>query len=172
MSKTIKELAEELGVSKTAIRKHMSEDFRLRYTKTTGNGVITIDSAGCRLIAVIMGKILVSDVSDEPETTETIENSENMTIPRSVWVFMEDRIKHLEAELTEERKHSRSLADELAKLADKAGKLADQAQQLHAGEMQQQRLEAGVPQAEAAIDVQQAEPEQQAAPRRKWWPFW
>ena len=170
MSKTIKELAEELGVSKTAIRKHMSEDFRLRYTKTTGNGVITIDSAGCRLIAVIMGKI---PVSDEPETAETSENSENMTIPRSVWDFMEDRIKHLEAELTEERKHSRSLADELAKLADKAGKLADQAQQLHAGEMQQQRLEAGVPQAEAAIDVQQAEPEQQqAAPDRKWWQFW
>ena len=163
--KTIKELADELGVSKTAVRNHMDEEFRRKHTESNRKGSITIDSDGCKLIAESMGKSWKESEHIENPLPESSGNPENMTIPRSVWEFMEDRIKHLEAELAEERKHSRSLADELAKLAD-------QAQQLHAGEMQQQRLEAGVPQAEAAIDVQQTEPEQQAAPRRKWWPFW
>ena len=72
---------------------------------------------------------------------------------------MEDRIKHLEAELSEERKHSRGLADELAKLAD-------QAQLLHSGSIKQQ-LGAGEPAhgEEVAIDAEPVDPpaEQPAA---------
>lgn len=153
MSMTIKELADLLGVSKTAVRNHMNEEFRRKHTESNRNGSITIDSDGCKLIAESIGKKWEEVQTAAKNFPESSANPENMTIPRAVWDFMEDRIKHLEAELAEERKHSRGLADELAKLAD-------QAQQLHAGEMKQQRLEAGTPQAEAAIDVQQAEPEQ------------
>lgn len=43
MSKTIKEIADELGVSKTAIRNKMSDDFREKWVQTlTANGVQTL----------------------------------------------------------------------------------------------------------------------------------
>ncbi len=51
MRRTIKQLADELGVSKTAIRKYMTEDFRSNHVETNRNGVFTIDSAGCAHIA-------------------------------------------------------------------------------------------------------------------------
>lgn len=166
---TIKELADELGVSKTAVRNYMNEEFRRKHTESNRNGSITIDSDGCKLIAESMGKSWKESEHIGNPLPESSGNPENMTIPRSVWDFMEDRIKHLEAELTEERKHSRSLADELAKLAD-------QAQQLHAGEMQQ-RLEAGVPQAEAAIaavveDLTSDKPQAAPEPKKRRQSFW
>lgn len=43
MSKTIKEIADELGVSKTAIRNKMTDEFRKKWVKTlTANGVQTL----------------------------------------------------------------------------------------------------------------------------------
>lgn len=43
MSKTIKEIADELGVSKTAIRNKMTDDFRKKWVQTlTANGVQTL----------------------------------------------------------------------------------------------------------------------------------
>lgn len=43
MSKTIKEIADELGVSKTAIRNKMTDDFRGKWVQTlTANGVQTL----------------------------------------------------------------------------------------------------------------------------------
>jgi DNA repair exonuclease SbcCD ATPase subunit len=43
MSKTIKEIADELGVSKTAIRNKMTDDFREKWVETlTANGVQTL----------------------------------------------------------------------------------------------------------------------------------
>lgn len=43
MSKTIKEIAEELGVSKTTIRNKMTDDFRKKWVQTlTANGVKTL----------------------------------------------------------------------------------------------------------------------------------
>lgn len=43
MSKTIKEIADELGVSKTTIRNKMTADFRKKWVKTlTANGVKTL----------------------------------------------------------------------------------------------------------------------------------
>ena len=43
MSKTIKELAEEFGVSKTAIRNKLTEEFRSKWVQTsTANGVQTL----------------------------------------------------------------------------------------------------------------------------------
>lgn len=43
MSKTIKEIADELGVSKTAIRNKMTDDFREKWVETlTTNGVQTL----------------------------------------------------------------------------------------------------------------------------------
>ncbi|MBB1078305.1 hypothetical protein [Limosilactobacillus rudii] len=46
---TIKELADELNVTKPGIRKLMSETFRKQYTETSGNKIL-INSAGARII--------------------------------------------------------------------------------------------------------------------------
>ena len=48
MSKTIKELADEFGVSKTAIRKKLTEEFRSKWVETsTANGVQTNHKQVC-----------------------------------------------------------------------------------------------------------------------------
>lgn len=132
---TIKELADALGVSKTAIRKYMTEDFRCAHAETNRNGAITIDSDGCKLIAETMGKKWEQSETTANQIPETSGNTENLTIPRSVWEYMEGQVKHLEEELAKERAHNREMADKFAKLAD-------QAQRLHAGDMQQQLTEA------------------------------
>ena len=49
MLKTIKQIAEELGVSKTAIRKHMDEDFRKQFA-TVVAGVIHVSGQGESLL--------------------------------------------------------------------------------------------------------------------------
>ena len=40
--KTIKQIADELGVSKTAIRKRLTEEFREKYTQKLANGVVCV----------------------------------------------------------------------------------------------------------------------------------
>lgn len=44
--KTIKQIAEIFGVSKTAVRKYMTDDFRKKYVQTDGNGVLYINQEG------------------------------------------------------------------------------------------------------------------------------
>lgn len=46
MSKTIKELADELGISKTAIRKYMTPEFREKFTSTSETGAILVSEDG------------------------------------------------------------------------------------------------------------------------------
>lgn len=48
---TIKELAEQLGVTKTTVRKYLTADIRAAYTVTGKNGVIEISATGANLIA-------------------------------------------------------------------------------------------------------------------------
>lgn len=105
MAKTIKQLADELGVSKTAIRKYMSDDFRLRYTKIGNNGVISIDSAGCRLIASFMGRELVIEDCDELKT----ENKE----------FSSEREKWYMEQIESLREENKKLQNKLLDLSEK-----------------------------------------------------
>lgn len=138
MGKTIKQLADALGVSKTAIRNYMDDDFRAKYTAKDDKGVITITPEGCKLLSENIGKQTENTAKDSPET-------ELVTIPRSVLTMMEHQIEHLQAELSIERQHSRELSDRLATLAD-------QEQHLHANTMKQ------LPPAEGEA----------AAPKKKW----
>lgn len=126
MDLTIKQLADRLGVSKTAIRKHMTPEFRGEYTETDRNGVITIDSAGCNLIAETMGKLpefletIGNKIPETPETEETI------TIPRSVLALLEQQLKEKDAQIAE-----------LTKAISAQATSVQAAQALHAGTMQQ-----------------------------------
>ena len=49
MSKTIKELAEELSLSKSGIRKYLTASFRVRYTHEIAHRIL-IDDAGIKVI--------------------------------------------------------------------------------------------------------------------------
>ena len=51
MSKTIKQLADEFGVSKTAIRKRFTDEFKEKYVQTTSEGSLQVSDDGCKLIA-------------------------------------------------------------------------------------------------------------------------
>lgn len=130
MTKTIKQLADELGVSKTYVRKHMDDDFRLQHTKTTENGVITIDPEGCKLISETIGN---RAETTENQVAETTANTENQRLYKMLQDELDAKnrlIEQLQDELAKEREHSREQADRLAQLVD-------QAQQLHAGTIKQ-----------------------------------
>lgn len=60
MSKTIKQIADELGVSKTAIRKKMTEEVKTKFSKTV-SGIIYVDNQGEKLIKQ-------GFIKDKPET--------------------------------------------------------------------------------------------------------
>lgn len=92
MGKTIKQLADALGVSKTAIRNYMDDDFRAKYTAKDDKGVITITPDGCKLLSENIGKQAENTGKADPET-------ELLTIPRSVWHLMEDQIREKDEQL-------------------------------------------------------------------------
>lgn len=165
MSKTIKELADALGVSKTAIRKYMTDDFRREHTETNRNGVITIDSDGCNLIAESMGKQWEQPKTIENMVPESDENTANVTIPRSVLTMLEEQLRQKDDQL---KVKDEQIADLTATVRAQAESL-QAAQALHAGTMQQQMLSDGgsepVPaEAEVAVEVV---PETSEPPKKK-----
>lgn len=91
-SKTIKQVADEFSVSKTAIRNYMTDDFRAKYTAKNDKGVITITPDGCKLLAENFSK-------DVETSTNQFAETELLTIPRSVWQLMEDQIREKDEQL-------------------------------------------------------------------------
>lgn len=90
--RTIKQLADELGVSKTWIRSYMDDAFRAKYTAKDDKGVITISPDGCKLLSENIGKQTENTGNASPET-------ELLTIPRSVWQLIEDQIREKDEQL-------------------------------------------------------------------------
>lgn len=165
MSKTIKEVADALGVSKTAVRKYMDDDFRRKHTETNRNGVITIDSDGCNLIAESMGKRWEQLEPIENTVPESDENTANVTIPRSVLTMLEEQLRQKDAQLASK---DQQIADLTATVRAQAESL-QAAQALHAGTMQQQMLSDGSyesAQAESEVTVEVV-PEASEPPKRK-----
>ena len=77
-NKTIKQLADEIGVSKTAVRNYMDDDFRAKYTAKDDKGVITITPEGCKVLSENIGKQTDNTAKQFPET-------ELLTIPRFIY---------------------------------------------------------------------------------------
>lgn len=111
--KTIKQLADELSVSKTAIRKRLTPEFRENYVEITANGVLTINENGCKLIA---------------ETLQTYANPIPETNENTVSGADKDIIEFFKKQLEEKDKQIAALQTAL----NKAHQIADQAQQLEA----------------------------------------
>lgn len=154
--KTIKQIADELGVSKTAVRKKI-ENLGLRSSLQKNGNQFAIDENQEKLIKSAF-------VESETETkTET--NSQTKTETVSVLVSMlqlelqakNEQIAALTAELALERQHSREQSERLAVLADQAQKL--QLVQLKADDDQQ-----------AAVSSSSDEPN--SGKEKKWWQVW
>ena len=90
--KTVKQLADELGVSKTAIRKRMDSDFRANYVQTTENNVLIISEIGCEIIA----KTLKTSENQIPQTTENIVSDNSMIL------FLQEQLKEKGIKLIKE----------------------------------------------------------------------
>lgn len=91
-NKSIKQIADELGVSKTWVRNYMDDDFRAKYTAKDDKGVITISPDGCKVLSENIGKQVENPGKNDPET-------ELLAIPRSVWQLMEDQIREKDEQL-------------------------------------------------------------------------
>ena len=137
MSMTVKQLADSLGVTKTAIRKRFTEDFRANHLQTTANGVIIISDEGCKLIA----ETLQTTANQIPQTAETVtENTENSLLQTTIAVLREQlsekdkQIAALTSALTTSQEQVKQLTESLH---DTTTALAA-AQALHAGTIKQQ----------------------------------
>lgn len=95
MSMTVKQLANSLGVSKTAIRKRFNDEFRANHLQINESGILIIDDNGCKLIAETlqttanqipeMAQTNPERFAETPQTTanqipETVETTENMLL--------------------------------------------------------------------------------------------
>lgn len=170
-NKTIKQLADELGVSKTAIRNLMDEDFRAKYVQTDRKGILAISPNGCKLIAESFRKV--------PQTTENrfAETTANQ-VSGDVTALLQTTIETLREQLavkdTQLAEKDRQIADLTATVRAQSDSL-QAAQALHAGTMQQMLPDAAP---EAAMDEVAAEPIQGVAEEksevkpRNWWQFW
>lgn len=137
MSMTVKQLADSLGVTKTAIRKRFTEDFRANHLQTTANGVIIISDEGCKLIA----ETLQTTANQIPQTAETVtENTENSLLQTTIAVLREQlsekdkQITALTSALTTSQEQVKQLTESLH---DTTAALTA-AQALHAGTIKQQ----------------------------------
>lgn len=70
MSKTIKQIADELGVSKTAIRKRFTAEFKSQYVETNADGSLQVSDEGCKLISESLRKQAQTPQTKFAETGE------------------------------------------------------------------------------------------------------
>ena len=134
MSMTIKELADTLGVSKTAIRNHIDENFRSNHMESTAKGVFVIDPDGCKVVAALMGRLDKLPQYSEKKFAETPETSENITIPRSVLQLMEDQLREKDEQL---KVRDQQIADLTAAVKAHAQSINAASQNTLAGTMKQ-----------------------------------
>ena len=175
--KTIKELADELGVSKTAVRKHMTEDFRAAHTANLPGNIIGIDDAGCKLLAESLRKPLQTTENQFPETPETTGNQPAAASDHPLYAILQSELDAKNRQIDQLMDQLKTKETEVLNLTEAlrdAQSSLKAAQALHAGTMQQQ-LEAGEQpdrecQDETAIDaeVEYLTPDEpQAAPEQK-----
>lgn len=117
--KTIKQLADELGVSKTAIRNCMDADFREKYTAKNIKDTITINAEGCKLISEKYRKTAKNNGNEIPKTGEN-------AVSGDIVALLQATIETLREQLAVKDR-------QIAELT----RLADQAQTLHAGTIKQ-----------------------------------
>lgn len=140
MNRTIKELADELGVSKTAIRKYMTDEFRAAYV-TEENGVLYISDDGANQLESL--RKLPQTI--ENQFAETTENSPQTTENAEIIEMLRATLNTLQAQLDEKDKQiaakdrtieslNHRLADMTASNRDLFASLSDTTKSLQAAQ--------------------------------------
>lgn len=137
-NKTIKQIADELGVSKTAIRNLMGEDFRAKYVQTDRKGVLTISPDGCKLISESFRKVPQTTANQFPESTANQVSGDMTALLQTTIQALREQLEVKDKQLAEK---DRQIADLTATVRAQADSL-QAAQALHAGTMQQMLPEA------------------------------
>lgn len=143
LSKTIKQIADELGVSKTAIRKHMTPEFRASYVQTDENGLLYINEDGEKHL---------KSLRKSPQTPQTkfAENTGNPVSTDFVAILQEQlkvkdeqikslsaQIEQLHSELATERLKNNEQIAQLTTALENMTESLTAAQALHAVDKQQ-----------------------------------
>lgn len=165
--KTIRQIAEELGVSKQAVhqkRKGKGLETALQPFTTTIDGTVYISPEG----EALLKQAFIKPETPTPSTVNVngftpVDGNEHplyailkaeLEAKNRQLEAKDKQIEQLQGELADERKHSRELTDRVAVLAE-------QAQALHAGTIKTQLPPAGEEQPiEVDADPAQKEPEQ------------
>lgn len=131
--KTIKQIADELGVGKQRVYRYIkSNHIKEAHQK---NGMMYYDTVTETAIKQGLGQVVTSSESHQKHINEIV-NESVIDMLRNELEVKNKQIEHLQSELAEERKHSREQADKLAVLADTAQKLhAGTIKQLEGGEL-------------------------------------
>lgn len=160
---TIKELANALGVSKTAVRKYMTAEFRAAHTETKAGNLIVIDDEGCKLLAESFQKQPQTTANRLPETPANPSLREEVAFLRAQLEAKDRQLEAKDRQLEQKDKQLESRDAQIASLTialENTTASLQAAQALHAGTMQAQ-LEAGSDPdpdpGEAAQEVQEPE---------------
>lgn len=128
--KTIKQIADELGVSKTAVRKKMTDEVKTKFAETV-SGVIYISVCGENLIKQAFSK-------EEPQTEVSgVCGNQFSSVFGEFAVVIEALKQQLEVKDQQIEQQQQSIKELTAALENTTGSLKA-AQALHAGTMQQQ----------------------------------
>ena len=174
MAKTIKEIADELGVSKTAVSKQI-ENLGLRSSLRKNGNQFAIENQQEKLIKMafrknkqreIAGENLVSDEQSQTKSQTTNANqsqTENHEVCDLVCV-LQTTVDTLQEQLSVKDQQIRELNARLAECSTAllaAQETARAAQALHAGTIQQQLSD--------GEDYAASVPDEQAAPNNRRW---
>lgn len=139
MSKTIKQLADELGVSKTAIRKKMTDEVKTKFAETV-SGVVYISEDGENIIKK-------GFLKSKPETeVSSVSGNQFAEVSGEFAAIIEVLQKQLAIKDMQIEQQQKSITELTAALENTTSSLKA-AQALHAGTIQQQ-LAAGEQQEE------------------------
>ena len=128
--KNIKELADELGVSKQTIRNKIDKDFREKFVQTIkikGNNTLVINNAGYSLLK----KTLQNDTAQtaktlQNDTAQTAKTLQNDTAQTKLICFLEEQLDKKEQQLSVKDKQLENKDTQISQMQN----LLDQQQRL------------------------------------------
>ena len=158
MAKTIKEIADELGVSKTAVSKQIA-NLGLRSSLRKNGNQFAIDEHQEALIKQAFSEKSQTEIENQTQTKPQPENHEVSDLV----CVLQATIDTLQGQLEVKDRQIEQQAQTITRLTDAlaaAQQTAVAAQALHAGTIQQQLV---------AGEGEELQQERETVPRRSWW---
>lgn len=158
MAKTIKEIADELGVSKTAVSKQIA-NLGLRSSLRKNGNQFAIDEHQEALIKQAFSEKSQTEIENQSQTKTQTENHE----VGDLVCVLQATIDTLQGQLEVKDRQIEQQAQTITRLTDAlaaAQQTAVAAQALHAGTIQQQLV---------AGEGEELQQKRETVPRRSWW---